>query len=69
MRLKNLATLIETADPNTVYVIGDSHAVAVGAGIKGATVLAENGAKLQALILSATSRKARDCLELKSRIQ
>ena len=55
MRLKNLATLIETADPNTVYVIGDSHAVAVGAGIKGATVLAENGAKLQAIAAQAQS--------------
>ena len=55
MRLKNLATLIETADPNTVYVIGDSHAVAVGAGIKGATVLAENGARLQAIAAQAQS--------------
>ena len=55
MRLKNLATLIETADPNTVYVIGDSHAVAVGAGIKGATVLAKNGAKLQAIAAQAQS--------------
>ena len=55
MRLKNLATLIEQADPNTVYVIGDSHAVAVGAGIKGATVLAKNGAKLQAIAAQAQS--------------
>ena len=55
MRLKNLATLIEQADPSKTYVIGDSHGVAVGAGIKGATVLAKNGAKLQAIAAQAQS--------------
>ena len=53
MRLTKLFTLIEQADPNKIYVIGDSHAVAIGQNIRGAEVLAKNGAKLDAIQVQA----------------
>jgi len=55
MRLKNLAIILEQADPNTVYVIGDSHAVSAGKYITGAQILAQNSAKLQNIAAQAQS--------------
>jgi len=45
MRLSSVFELLEQADPKKIYVIGDSHAVAIGANISGAVVLAKNGAR------------------------
>lgn len=53
MRLSKVFTLIEQADPNKTYVIGDSHAVAMGRNIKGAEILAKNGAGLAAIASQA----------------
>ena len=53
MRLSQVFTLIEQADPNKIYVIGDSHAIGVGRNIKGAEILAKPGAGLQAIAAQA----------------
>lgn len=53
MRLKQLASILEQADPDKIYVIGDSHAVAIGSSISGANVLAKNGAKLSEIAAQA----------------
>ena len=55
MRLSQVFTLIEQADPDKIYVIGDSHAVAVGKNIPGAEVLASNGAPLSQIAAQAQS--------------
>ena len=55
MRLSKLFTLIEQADPNKIYVIGDSHAVAIGKSIGGTEVLASNGATLSQIGAQAQS--------------
>lgn len=55
MRLSKVFTLIEQADPNKIYVIGDSHAVAVGKNIAGAEILASNGAPLSQIAAQAQS--------------
>lgn len=55
MRLSKLFTIIEQADPNKVYVIGDSHARAIGTGISGAEVLARDGATLDQILAQAQS--------------
>lgn len=44
MRLSRVFELLETADQNKIYVIGDSHARAIGAAIPGSENLAQNGA-------------------------
>ena len=41
MNIQQLSKLIENADPDKIYVVGDSHALAVGGNLAGAEVLAE----------------------------
>jgi hypothetical protein len=55
MRLTDVFTLVEQADPDKIYVVGDSHAVAMGGSIPGAQVLAKNSAKLQDIAAQAQS--------------
>ena len=55
MRLTDVFTLIEQADPDKIYVVGDSHAVAMSGSIPGAEVLAKNGANLQQIAAQAQS--------------
>lgn len=55
MRISQLATLIEQADPDKIYVIGDSHATAIAANIGNAEVLAQNGATLDQIATQAQS--------------
>jgi hypothetical protein len=55
MRLSQLAVIIEQADPDKIYVVGDSHAVAMGGNIPGAQVLAKNSATLQQIAAQAQS--------------
>ena len=55
MRLTDVFTLIEQADPDKIYVVGDSHAVAMSSSIPGAEVLAKDGANLQQIAAQAQS--------------
>ena len=55
MRISSLVTLIEQSDPSKTHVIGDSHAVAVGAKISGSVILAKNGAAVSAIAAQAQS--------------
>ena len=55
MRLTDVFTLIEQADPDRIYVVGDSHAVAMSKSIPNAQNLASNGANLQAIAAQAQS--------------
>ena len=55
MKISKLFTLIEQADPDKIYVIGDSHAVAIAANIPNAEVLAQNGASLDAIATQSQS--------------
>lgn len=55
MRLTDVFTLIEQADPDKIYVIGDSHAAAMAGGIPGTQNLARNGADLQQIATQAQS--------------
>ena len=55
MNIQQLSKLIENADPDKIYVVGDSHALAVGGNLAGAEVLAENGANLDAISAQAQS--------------
>lgn len=55
MRLTDVFTLIEQADPAKIHVIGDSHAVAIAANIPNVVLLAKNGARLDAIAAQAQS--------------
>jgi hypothetical protein len=55
MRLSKVFTLLEQADPNKIYVVGDSHAVAMSKNISGAVNLARNGAPIQQIAAQAQS--------------
>jgi len=55
MRLTDVFTLIEQADPDAIYAVGDSHAAAMAKGIAGAVTLARNGANLQQIAAQAQS--------------
>jgi len=55
MRLTDVFTLIEQADPDKIYVIGDSHAAAIAGGMPGTQNLARNGANLQQIATQAQS--------------
>jgi hypothetical protein len=55
MRLTDVFTLIEQADPDRIYVVGDSHAVSIAQSIAGAKTLAKNGATLQQIAAQAQS--------------
>lgn len=55
MRLTDVLTLIEQADPDRIYVVGDSHGVALSKSIPNAQNLATTGANLQAIAAQAQS--------------
>jgi putative chitinase len=55
MRISSLVTLVEQSDPSKTHVIGDSHAVALGAKISGSVILAKNGAAVSAIAAQAQS--------------
>ena len=55
MKISTLFTLLEQADPDKIYVIGDSHAVSIAANIPNAQLLAQNGASLDDIATQAQS--------------
>ena len=55
MRLTKLFTLIEQADPQKFYVIGDQHAASAGRNMQGAEILARQGATIGQIATQAQS--------------
>ncbi len=55
MNIQQLTKLIENADPEKIYVIGDSHAVAIAGSLAGSESLAQNGANLDSISAQAQS--------------
>ena len=55
MRLTDVFTLIEQADPDKIYVIGDQHGAAMASAIQNAQSLAKPGATIQQIAAQAQS--------------